>query len=59
MKSSLVPLDHVPGVWPQIEGYLARAAEYTYGRFDAEDIKDAVMQYNHDLWVSFNGNKEI
>jgi len=59
MKSSLVPFDHVPEVWPQIEGYMARAAEYTYGRFDAEDIKNAVMQYDHDLWVSFNENKEI
>ena len=30
------------------------AAEYTYGRYLAEDIKDSVLHYDHTLWIAFD-----
>jgi hypothetical protein len=36
-----------------------RAAEYTVGRYDVDDIFDSVTQYNHQLWVAFDETKDI
>mgnify|MGYP003353329563 CR=1 FL=1 len=45
IKVSLVPTDHVERVWPDIEHFMQRAAEYTYGRYTVEDIKDITMYF--------------
>jgi hypothetical protein len=39
MHISLVPTEHIEDIWPRVERHMERAAEYTYGRFLAEDIK--------------------
>lgn len=59
MHVSLVPADHVENVWPIVEPYMERAAEYTYGRYTVDDIKDSITQYDHHLWIVFDDSKTI
>lgn len=53
IRVSMVPKDLLHTCWGQIEGYLAKAAEYTYGRYTVDDIKDCITDYDHDLWVAY------
>jgi len=53
MQVTMVPREHVDSVWNQVKGYLEKAAEYTHGRYDVNDIYDAVMDYDHTLWIAF------
>jgi len=55
IKVSLVPTAHVERVWPDVKPFMERAAEYTYGRYTVDDIKDSVTQYEHHLWITFDG----
>ena len=55
MQVSMVPNEYVDKVWPDIEEYLAGAAEYTYGRYTVDDIYDCLKEYDHTLWVAFDG----
>lgn len=54
MEVSAVPAEFVKQVWPDVEGYLKGAADYTYGRYDVEDILDSITDYDHTLWIAFN-----
>jgi len=54
MLVSLIPPEHVVDMWPKVRPHLRKAAGYTYGRFDVEDILDQILQYDHVLWVAFD-----
>lgn len=54
MNVSLVPTEYVEAAWPEIESYMEGAAEYTYGRYLAEDIKQGLLTKPHQLWVAFD-----
>jgi hypothetical protein len=54
IKATLVPKEHVLTIWPQVERFMDMAAEYTYGRYDTDDILTAITDYDHHLWVAFN-----
>jgi hypothetical protein len=54
MQCSLVPHDFVDQIWGEVKEYLRGAADYTHGRYEVEDIYDAVMEYDHQLWIAFN-----
>jgi hypothetical protein len=54
MMVSLIPREHVSGCWESVEGHLAKAAEYTYGRFEVGDILDAILDYDYNLWIAFD-----
>lgn len=51
---SLVPTEHLDGIWPSVEGFMERAAEYTFGRYTVEDIRESITNYDHHLWIAFN-----
>lgn len=53
---SMVPPEHVQTCWPQIEKYIEAAAEYTYGRYTADDIKTCLTDYDYQLWVAFDND---
>lgn len=53
---TLVPDDRILGAWHIAAPFMERAAEFTYGRFDVDDIFDAVLNNNHHLWLAFNDN---
>ena len=59
MQVTLVPTGRVTEVWPQVLPHAEKAAKYTYGRYTAGDILDSLLEFNHDLWVAFNEDKEI
>lgn len=51
---SMVPNDQVSSIWPAVKDHLAKAAEYTYGRYDVDDIYDVIMDYGYNLWIAFD-----
>lgn len=57
MMVSLVPKKHVYECWDKVVGYLERAAEYTFGRYVAEDIYDCLHTDNYHLWIAFEDGK--
>lgn len=57
MEVSLVPAELVGGLWPRIFPHLVRAAEYTFGRYEPEDILDAVMSGDVHMWVVFDDDE--
>jgi hypothetical protein len=54
MQISLIPYEHLDEVWPKIEEYMEGAAEYTFGRFIAEDILDGLKTKPQQLWIAYN-----
>jgi hypothetical protein len=55
MQVTWVPTEHVEFVWPNIREFMMGAAEFTFGRFTAEDIKNELLrrQGEQQLWVAF------
>lgn len=54
---SVIPTEHVLNVWPQVVGYIEDALVYTYGRYEAEDILEQLIDGNQLLWIAFEGSK--
>lgn len=54
MQVSAVPVEYVKEVWPDIKEYMQGAADYTYGRYDVDDILESITDYDHVLWIAFN-----
>lgn len=57
MQVSLVPTEHVNTVWPDIEEYMKGAADYSYGRFTVDDIKEGLLTKPQQLWIAFDDRK--
>ncbi len=57
MQVSRVDTKDIETMWPFIEGYMKRAAKYTYGRFEAEDIKEGLLTKPQQLWIAFDDTK--
>jgi len=55
IQVSQVPAKHAFDVWPKVRPHLSRAAEYTHGRFDVEDILGLIVEGEQDLWIAFDG----
>lgn len=51
MEVSLVPPELVEGLWPRIFPHLSNAAEYTFGRYEPEDIIEFVLNGQAHLWI--------
>ena len=57
MQVSLVPIEFIELVWPSINKYIEGAAEFTYGRYTAFDIKhDLYNNQKQQLWIAFKDN---
>lgn len=54
-----IPRDQFDEYWPHIEGYMERAAKYTYGRFKVQDIRNMLNEDNYELWVALNHDKTV
>ena len=50
IKISLILPEYVDSVWGGIEGYMDKAAEYSYGRYKTEDIKAVILDGSRQLW---------
>ncbi len=54
IEVSLVPTEYVDSCWGKIENFIAKAAEYTYGRFSTSNIYDMVKEGDYQLWIAFD-----
>lgn len=54
IEVSLVPREYVDTCWDKIEGFITKAAKYTYGRYTTSNIYDMVKDGDYQLWVAFN-----
>ena len=54
----MVPREHVTDIWDTVKPHLKKAADYTYGRYEVEDILDCLTDYDYTLWIAFD-DKEI
>jgi hypothetical protein len=59
MQISIVPVDYIETAWPQVQPYMEGAAEYTYGRYTAEDIKQGILTKPQQLWIAFDADNKI
>ena len=57
IQVSMVPKQYIDTCWDEIEPFLEKAARYTYGRYTVDDIKATITDYDHELWVAFEGDK--
>ena len=44
-------------IWHRIKDYVQGAADYTYGRFTANDIRSRCKSQNQQLWIAHNGEE--
>lgn len=58
IKVSMVPPEYVVECWQHVKGYLAGSIQYTYGRFELEDILTAITDHDHQLWVAFDEERD-
>ena len=54
MQVSVVLPEYIELVWPNIEQYMIGAAQYTYNRFNADDIKKGLINSPQQLWIAYN-----
>jgi len=61
MQVTWVPTEHIEMVWPSIKEYMKGAADFTYGRFTEEDIKQELIKKQHlqQLWVAFEDFENV
>jgi hypothetical protein len=50
---SLVPKEDYIPCFKAIHDYIEKSAKYTYGRFNAQDIKDLIYHTDKQLWVAY------
>ena len=55
----LTPIERLDEYWPYIEEFMAGAARFTYGRYEAEDIYDLLAGGDHELWVTYEDDETI
>ena len=49
----MVPGPMVDGVWDQVSANIAEALRYDSGRFDLEDVREAIRAERAQLWLAF------
>ena len=54
IEVSIVPVECVDACWDKIEGFIGKAAKYTYGRYTTANIHDLVLDGDYQLWVAFD-----
>ena len=54
MQVTMVPSEHAAIIWPQVLPHLKKTVEYTYGRYEADDMLTGIVDYGDTLWVAFN-----
>lgn len=53
----MVPNQLIDTCWKEIEPFMEKAANYTYGRYTCDDIYDSVKEHDYQLWVAFESSK--
>ncbi len=56
---TLVPPEHIPDVWAEVEPLLAPAVNRTSGRFITSDVYQSVMEDGYLLWIAVTDDKIV
>ena len=56
MIVSLVRKDDIELFYPAIYDYMDKCSKYTFGRFDADDIKHHLLTKEQQLWIAYEDN---
>jgi len=59
MQVSYIAPEYIEVVWSKIEEYLKGAADYTYGRFNVEDIKQGLYTKPQQLWIAYDEEENV
>lgn len=59
MQVSYIAPEYIEVVWSKIEAYLKGAADYTYGRFNVEDIKQGLYTKPQQLWIAYDEDENV
>lgn len=54
-----IPPEQFDEYWPHIEGYMERAAKYTYGRYKVEDIRNTLNEGGCELWAALRPDRTV
>lgn len=57
IKISLILPEYVDSVWGEVEGYMEKAAEHSYGRYTSDAIKDVVLGGGSHLWIAYDDTR--
>lgn len=57
MLASFVPKEYVLDLWPKVRPYISEVVKHTHGRYQTEDVLDAVMGGSHLFWMAFKGQE--
>ena len=57
MEVNLIPFESHEVVWPLVRNYMKGAADYTYGRFEVDDIKIGLAGGNQQLWAAYEDER--
>ena len=55
IDASLIPPQYIDSCWGRVEGFIEKAAKYTYGRYTVSNIYDLVKDGEYQLWVAIDG----
>lgn len=55
IEVSMIPREYLDNCWKKVEGFVEKASEYTYGRYEPSDIYALVADYDNQLWAAFDG----
>jgi hypothetical protein len=53
---SMVPIEHVADVWPNIKELIASAVEEAHGRASVEQTYNDLLEASQILWIAFNND---
>ena len=51
---SLVPSEYVLDVWPGVEPFIVEALKFASGKYEPEDVRNLIVEYNYPLWIAFD-----
>ena len=54
IEVSMVPSEYIDTCWDKVEGFMERAAKYTYGRYATKDIYSLIVNDGYQLWVAYD-----
>jgi hypothetical protein len=57
IEVSMVPPQYIDTCWSKVEPFAKAAADYTYGRYTADDIYDSVTEHGYQMWVAMEDSE--
>jgi hypothetical protein len=57
MDITFIEQKNIDKIWHKVKGFAEDAAEYTYGRFTANDIRTNLKNNHQQLWIAHEGDE--